>query len=151
MCLLRPCGCDVHKSANCMICPCASWAPPCSGACAGKATGFPPHRTTMTQTKCWSIFQFGCGCLSALGRHRCPPGDWPPTAELVRFCVSSLEKLTRTMTSDLLVRLGSCVHACCQYSEATLSCCRRDAFARRVRHDDPVVGVRWWHCACRSS
>ena len=26
-------------------------------------------------------------------------------------------------------------HACWQYSEATLSCCRHDAFARRVRHE----------------
>ena len=36
-------------------------------------------------------------------------GDWPPTVELVRFCVSSLEGLTRAMTSNLPVRLGSCV------------------------------------------
>ena len=27
--------------------PCASWAPPCSRVCAGSATGFPPHRTTL--------------------------------------------------------------------------------------------------------
>ena len=36
-------------------------------------------------------------------------GDWPQTAELVRFCVFSLEGLTRTMTSDLPVHMGSCV------------------------------------------
>ena len=92
--LLRPCGCDVHKSANCMICPCASWAPPLFGSMCGKSHWLFQHRTTMTQTRAWSAWS---------------SGDWPPTTELVRFCVPSLERLTRTMTSDLLVRLGSCV------------------------------------------
>ena len=44
------------------------------------------------------------------GPHQCPP-DWPPTAELVRFCVSSLEGLTRTMTSNLPGQLRSCVQS----------------------------------------
>ena len=34
------CGCDVHRSASCMICFCALWVPTWSGACAGKAIGF---------------------------------------------------------------------------------------------------------------
>ena len=65
---------DLVVVTFCIICPCASWAPLLFGSMCGKCHWLSPHRTTMTQTKCWSIFHYGCGCLSALGRHQCPPG-----------------------------------------------------------------------------
>ena len=63
------CGTCVQFVTDYMISPCASWAPPLFGGMCGSSRWPFPHRTTMTKTKCWSIFPYGCGWHSALGRH----------------------------------------------------------------------------------
>ena len=61
VCDLSPVS-NVRHVTDFMISPCASWAPPLFGSMCGRSQWLFPHRTTMTQTKCCSIFHCGCGC-----------------------------------------------------------------------------------------
>ena len=92
MCLPRPCGCDVLHYLPLRI----VGSPPVREHVREMPLAFPaPHHYDPNQMLVnfplwlWLSFRAWSASVSS--------GDWPPTAELLRFCVSSLGGLTRTM------------------------------------------------------